>query len=102
MLSNILSEMMWAVSEGSSESECDATTDSVDVESLSWDNSEDLYRLYYDEDYDDDENGNHGAPKTGPTVPVSSSDEEKNAFLGFTELYWALLGALIGFIAFSH
>ena len=104
-LSNILSEMMWTVSlssEDSSESECDATSYSADVESLSWDNSEDLYRLYYDEDYDDDENGNHGAPKTAPTVPVSSSDEEKNALLGFTELYWALLGALIGFIAFSH
>ena len=38
----------------SSESECDATSDSVDVECLSWDNSEDLYRLYsYDEDYND-------------------------------------------------
>ena len=42
------------------------------------------------------------APKTGTPVPVTSSDEEENASLGFTELYWALLGALIGFIAFSH
>ena len=128
--------MMWAVSEGSSESECDATSDSADVESLSWDNSEDLYRLYYD----DDENSNNGpikfpdedeessprksetsfnlnvnilekrasskmiqcAPKTGSPVPVTSSDEEEDASLGFTELYWALLGALIGVIAFSH
>ena len=65
-LSNILSEMMCITIVGSSsESECDATSDSVDVECLSWDNSEDLYRLYsYDEDYNDDENGNHG-PKTG-------------------------------------
>ena len=61
--------MMWAVSEGSSESECDATTDSVDVESLSWDNSEDLYRLYYDdeEEEDYDENGDHG--------PIQFSDD---------------------------
>ena len=121
-LSNILSEMMWAVSlssEGSSESECDATSYSADVESLSWDNSEDLYRLYYDdeEEEDYDENGDHGpiqfsddpdeessppqsetnfnsnvnifkkkaspemalcAPKSGPPVPVSSSDEEED------------------------
>ena len=60
-LSDILSEMMCITIVGSSsESECDATSDSVDVECLSWDNSEDLYRLYsYDEDYNDDENGNH-------------------------------------------
>jgi len=120
-LSNILSEMMWAVSlssEGSSESECDATSYSADVESLSWDNSEDLYRLYYDDDEEEeDENGDHGpiqfsddpdeessppqseinfnsnvnifkkkaspemalcAPKSGPPVPVSSSDEEED------------------------
>ena len=123
-LSNILSEMMWAVSlssEGSSESECDTSSYSADVESLSWDNSEDLYRLYYDDDEEEDdynENDDHGpiqfsneneessphqsetsfnlnanvnifkrkaspeiiryAPKSGPFIPVSSSDEEEN------------------------
>ena len=124
-LSHILSEMMWTVSlssEGSSESECDASSYSADVESLSWDNSEDLYRLYYDdedEEVEDDENDDHGpiqfsdrsdeessphqsetnfnlnvnketfkkkaspkmikcAPKIGPPILVSTSDEEED------------------------
>ena len=78
-LSHILSEMMWTVSlssEGSSESECDASSYSADVESLSWDNSEDLYRLYYDdenEEVEDDENGDHG-----PIQFSDRSDEESN------------------------
>ena len=122
-LSNILNEMMWTVSlssEGSSDSDVSSSY-SADVESMSWDNSEDLYRLYYDNDEDEDEdyeNDDHGpiqfsdvedqessphqsetnsnfvtkvfktkaspemircAPKVGPPVPVSSSDEEENA-----------------------
>ena len=55
-LSNILSEMMWAVSlsadEGSG-SECDVSSYSADVESLAWDSSEDLYKIYYNDTEDD-------------------------------------------------
>ena len=56
-LSNILSEMMWAVSlsadEGSG-SECDVSSYSADVESLAWDSSEDFYKIYYDDEEGDD------------------------------------------------
>ena len=72
-LSNILNEMMWTVSlssEGSSDSDVSSSY-SADVESMSWDNSEDLYRLYYDNDEDEDEdyeNDDHG--------PIQFSDVE--------------------------
>ena len=57
-LSNILSEMMWAVSlsaDESSDTESNVSSYSADVESLAWDSSEDFYyKLYYEEEEDED------------------------------------------------
>ena len=84
-IQHILSEMMWTVSmssEESSESECDVSSYSADVESLSWDSSEDFYyKLYYeeeeDEDYEEEEERTFGSDDHGPIN--LSEDSSANA-----------------------
>ena len=52
----ILSEVEWTVSMSSDEdSDGDGSSYCADVESLSWDSSGDIYRLYYDEEAEDED-----------------------------------------------
>ena len=75
----ILSEMQWTVSLSSDENSDSGSCYSGDVESLSWDSSGDIYKLYYDEDeedYDEDGEGNFEIDDHGPIeVSIDSSAE---------------------------
>ena len=85
-IQHILSEMMWTVSMSSDESsvsDCNVSNYSADVESLSWDSSGDIYRLYYEEDeedYDDEVRRDSEIDDHGPIdfSEDSSADEEES------------------------
>ena len=78
----ILSEMQWTVSMSSDESSDSASCYSADIESLSWDSSGDVYRLYYDEDeenYDEESERSYETDDHGPIeVSVDSSAEAED------------------------
>ena len=86
-LSNILSEMMWAVSlsaDESSDTECESNVSSysADVESLAWDSSEDFYyKLYYEEEGDEDyeEERSLEIDDHGPIEISEDSSEDKES-----------------------
>ena len=84
-LSNILSEMMWAVSlsaDESSDTESNVSSYSADVESLAWDSSEDFYyKLYYEEEEDEDymEERSLEIDDHGPIEISEDSSEDKEA-----------------------
>ena len=62
----ILSEMQWTVSLSSDENSDSGSCYSGDVESLSWDSSGDIYKLYYNEDEEDDEERSSEIDDHGP------------------------------------
>ena len=80
----ILNEMQWTValsSDESSDSESVISSYSADVESLSWDSSGDIYRLYYDEDeedYDEDSTRNYEIDDHGPINVSEDSSAESS------------------------
>ena len=80
----ILNEMQWTValsSDESSDSESVISSYSADVESLSWDSSGDIYRVYYDEDeedYDGDSTRNYEIDDHGPINVSEDSSAESS------------------------